>query len=73
MDIMNQSKSSLSQKRAAVLIKKGLLRSTADEQEVFAKIEENIDRLLIVRLEKVFPFAIMRPAIEKVLTLHPHV
>jgi len=37
VDIMSQSKSSLSQKRA-LLLKRGLLRSTADELEVLAEI-----------------------------------
>lgn len=37
VDIINQSKSSPSQKRA-LLLKKGLLRSTADELEVLAEV-----------------------------------
>ena len=37
IDIINQSKSSASQKRAS-LLKKGLLRSTADELEILAEI-----------------------------------
>jgi hypothetical protein len=37
IDIMNQSKSSPSQKRA-LLLKKGLLRSTTDELEVLAEV-----------------------------------
>lgn len=53
VDIMSQSKSSLSQKRA-LLLKKGLLRSTADELEVLAEIDEDIDTL-IYRLEKLSP------------------
>lgn len=66
MDIMNQSKSSLSQKRAA-LLKKGLLRSTADELEVFAEINEDIDGLL-TKLDKISPslLTIMRPAVEEI-------
>ncbi|KAF8124132.1 kinase-like domain-containing protein [Boletus edulis] len=66
MDIMNQSKSSLSQKRAA-LLKKGLLRSTADELEIFAEIDEDIDELLI-KLERTSPslLTIMRPAVEEI-------
>lgn len=66
MDIMNQSKSSSSQKRAA-LLKKGLLRSTADELEIFAEIDEDIDGLLM-KLEKVSPslLTIMRPAVEEI-------
>lgn len=39
VDIINQSKSSPSQKRA-LLLKKGLLRSTADELEVLAEVGE---------------------------------
>jgi translation initiation factor 2-alpha kinase 4 len=66
MDIMNQSKSSSSQKRAA-LLKKGLLRSTADELEIFAEIDEDIDGLLI-KLERVSPslLTVMRPAVEEI-------
>jgi len=37
IEIINQSKSSASQKRAS-LLKKGLLRSTADELEILAEI-----------------------------------
>lgn len=63
---MNQFKSSSSQKRAA-LLKKGLLRSTADELEVLAEIDENIDGLLM-RLEKVSPslLTVMRPAVDEI-------
>lgn len=66
MDIMHQSKSSSSQKRAA-LLKKGLLRSTADELEVFAEIDEDIDGLLM-KLERVSPslLTLMTPAIEDI-------
>lgn len=43
------------------------MRSTADELEVFAEIDEDIDGLLI-KLEKVSPslLAIMRPAVEEI-------
>lgn len=66
MDIMNQSKSSSSQKRAA-LLKKGLLRSTADELEIFAEIHEDIDGLL-TKLEKVSPslLAVLKPSVEEI-------
>lgn len=66
MDIMNQSKSSSSQKRAA-LLKKGLLRSTADELEIFAEIDEDIDGLLM-KLEKISPslLTIMKPAVDEI-------
>lgn len=66
MDIMNQSKSSSSQKRAG-LLKKGLLRSTADELEVFAEIDEDIDGLL-VKLEKISPslLTVLRPAVDEI-------
>jgi translation initiation factor 2-alpha kinase 4 len=37
VDIINQSKSSLSQKRA-LLLKKGLLRSTTDELEILSEV-----------------------------------
>ncbi|KAF9218926.1 Serine/threonine-protein kinase [Gyrodon lividus] len=65
IDIMNQSKSSAPQKRAA-LLKKGLLRSTADEVEVLAEIDEDIDGLL-TKLEKISPslLTVMKPAVEE--------
>jgi translation initiation factor 2-alpha kinase 4 len=47
VDIINQSKSSPSQKRA-LLLKKGLLRSTTDELEVLTEVGK-ILRLLSVR------------------------
>jgi translation initiation factor 2-alpha kinase 4 len=40
MEIINQSKSTVSQKRAS-LLKKGLLRSTTDELEVLAEIGDH--------------------------------
>ncbi|EIW85919.1 hypothetical protein CONPUDRAFT_114006 [Coniophora puteana RWD-64-598 SS2] len=52
IDIINQSKSSNSQKRAS-LLKKGLLRSTADELEVLSDIDD-IDAVL-AKLEKISP------------------
>ena len=62
---MNQSKYSSSQKRAA-LLKKGLLRSTADEPEIFAEVDEDIDNLL-AKLEKISPslLSVIRPAVEE--------
>ncbi|KAG9310494.1 hypothetical protein JVU11DRAFT_9640, partial [Chiua virens] len=55
-----------SQKRAA-LLKKGLLRSTADELEVFSEIEEDIDGLLM-KLEKISPslLTVMKPAVDEI-------
>lgn len=41
MDIMNQSKSSLAQKRA-LLLKKGILRSAVDELEALADVGASI-------------------------------
>lgn len=41
VDIINQSKSSASQKRA-LLLKKGLLRSTTDELEVLAEVGKKL-------------------------------
>jgi hypothetical protein len=41
IDIMNQSKSSPSQKRA-LLLKKGLLRSTTDELEILAEVGKKL-------------------------------
>ncbi|KAI9461114.1 hypothetical protein HD554DRAFT_2206776 [Boletus coccyginus] len=66
MDIMNQFKSSSSQKRAA-LLKKGLLRSTTDELEIFAEIDEDIDGLL-TKLERVSPslLTVMKSAVEEI-------
>lgn len=66
IEIINQSKSSASQKRAA-LLKKGLLRSTADELEILAEIDENIDGLL-AKLGKVSPSltTMMKPALEEI-------
>ena len=62
---MNQSKSSLSQKRSA-LLKKVLLRSTTDELETFADTDEDIDNSL-AKLEKNSPslLSVMRPAVEE--------
>ncbi|KIL60768.1 hypothetical protein M378DRAFT_906708 [Amanita muscaria Koide BX008] len=53
VDILSQAKSSVSQKRA-LLLKKGLLRSTADELEVLSDSDDEIDDLLS-RLEKISP------------------
>ncbi|KAG6330107.1 hypothetical protein ID866_8983 [Astraeus odoratus] len=66
IDIINQSKSSASQKRAS-LLKKGLLRSTADELEVLAEIDEDIDGLL-AKLGKISPWlsTMMKPAVEEI-------
>ncbi|KAH7923751.1 Serine/threonine-protein kinase [Leucogyrophana mollusca] len=66
VDIINQSKSSVSQKRAS-LLKKGLLRSTADELEVLADIDEDIDAVL-GKLEKISPalLTVMKPAVEEI-------
>ncbi|KIN99309.1 hypothetical protein M404DRAFT_155391 [Pisolithus tinctorius Marx 270] len=66
IDIINQSKSSASQKRAS-LLKKGLLRSTADELEILAEIDEDIDGLL-AKLGKVAPslMTMMKPAAEEI-------
>ncbi|EGN94241.1 hypothetical protein SERLA73DRAFT_126224 [Serpula lacrymans var. lacrymans S7.3] len=65
IDIINQSKSSAFQKRTS-LLKKGLLRSTADELEVLAEVDEDID-VLLSRLDKVSPtlLSVMQPAIEE--------
>lgn len=53
VEILTQSKSSPSQKRA-LLLKRGLLRSTADELEVLSEIGEDIDGM-IARLERLSP------------------
>ncbi|KAK2467467.1 hypothetical protein APHAL10511_000322 [Amanita phalloides] len=51
VDILHQPKSSASQKRA-LLLKKGLLRSTADELEILSDTDDDMDNLL-ARLEKI--------------------
>lgn len=53
VEIITQAKSSWAQKRA-MLLKRGLLRSTVDELEVLSDIDEDIDSL-IARLEKISP------------------
>ncbi|PFH46932.1 hypothetical protein AMATHDRAFT_7250 [Amanita thiersii Skay4041] len=53
VEILNQPKSSSSQKRA-LLLKKGLLRSTADELEILSDADDEIDNL-VSRLEKISP------------------
>ncbi|KAF8060720.1 kinase-like domain-containing protein [Lyophyllum atratum] len=66
IDILSQSKSSLSQKRA-LLLKRGLLRSTADELELLSEIEEDIDGF-VSRLERLSPslVGLMDPSIQEV-------
>ncbi|KAF8883813.1 hypothetical protein BD779DRAFT_1674349 [Infundibulicybe gibba] len=63
LEILAQQKSPSPQKRA-LLLKKGLLRSTADELEILAEADEDIDDLL-ARLEKISPnfAASLQPAI----------
>ncbi|KAG1724557.1 kinase-like domain-containing protein [Suillus lakei] len=65
IEIINQSKSTASQKRVS-LLKKGLLRSTTDELEALAEIDEDIDALLS-KLEKVSPtlVTVIQPAVEE--------
>ncbi|KAJ6497813.1 kinase-like domain-containing protein [Mycena sanguinolenta] len=66
LEIINHSKSSPSQKRA-LLLKKGLLRSTADELEALQDTDEDIDALL-VKLDKVSPSltALLRPIVDEI-------
>ncbi|TFK38831.1 hypothetical protein BDQ12DRAFT_605427 [Crucibulum laeve] len=66
IDILTQSKSSSSQKRA-LLLKKGLLRSTTDELEILSETDEDIENVL-ARLEKVSPMLVtlMQPAINEI-------
>ncbi|KAG6906507.1 hypothetical protein DXG01_013561 [Tephrocybe rancida] len=52
-DILNQSKSTIAQKRA-LLLKRGLLRSTADELELLSEIDEDIDDFMF-RVERLSP------------------
>lgn len=65
-DILNQTKSSPSQKRA-LLLKKGLLRSTADELEVLSSSDEDVDAFM-ARIEKVSPalHAQISPSVEQI-------
>ncbi|KAH9487410.1 eIF-2-alpha kinase GCN2 [Psilocybe cubensis] len=49
-EILNQPKSSIMQKRA-LLLKKGLVRSTADELEILSDVEEDLEET-VLRLEK---------------------
>ncbi|KAF7974176.1 hypothetical protein HWV62_13309 [Athelia sp. TMB] len=62
IDVLNQSKSSASQKRS-LLLKKGLLRSTADELEILSEVDEDVDSLLS-KLERLSPtfFSLINPA-----------
>ncbi|KAJ6576175.1 hypothetical protein DFH09DRAFT_1454036, partial [Mycena vulgaris] len=66
LEIIRHSKSSPSQKRA-LLLKKGLLRSTADELEAMVDTEEDID-VFLTKLDKVSPSltALLRPVAEEV-------
>ncbi|KAJ6593628.1 kinase-like domain-containing protein [Mycena capillaripes] len=66
LDIISHSKSSPSQKRA-LLLKNGLLRSTADELEALADSDEDIDAIL-TKLDKVSPSltTLLRPIVEEV-------
>lgn len=66
IEIINQTKSSPSQKRA-LLTKKGLLRNTADEIEILASADEDVDSLLS-RIEKTSPtlFSSIGPAVEEI-------
>ncbi|RDB27411.1 eIF-2-alpha kinase GCN2 [Hypsizygus marmoreus] len=65
IDILSQSKSSVSQKRA-LLLKRGLLRSTADELELLSEIDEDIDGFTS-RLEKLSPglVILMQPFVDE--------
>ncbi|KAJ7702683.1 kinase-like domain-containing protein [Mycena rosella] len=66
LEIISHSKSTPSQKRA-LLLKKGLLRSTADELEALADTDEDIDALL-TKLDKVSPSltALLRPVVDEI-------
>ncbi|KAK0438425.1 kinase-like domain-containing protein [Armillaria borealis] len=69
VEIINQPKSSTSQKRA-LFLKKGLLRSAADELEVLSDTYEDVEQLLM-RLDKLSSplLEIIRPAIEEIKTV----
>ncbi|KAJ3566582.1 hypothetical protein NP233_g6910 [Leucocoprinus birnbaumii] len=51
VEIINQTKSSSSQKRA-LLLRKGLLRSITDELEILSEVDEDIENV-VSRLEKI--------------------
>ncbi|KAG5719281.1 Serine/threonine-protein kinase gcn2 [Termitomyces sp. T112] len=65
-DILTQPKSTISQKRA-LLLKRGLLRSTADELELLTDIDEDIDDFMS-RVERLSPALVelMDPYIQEV-------
>jgi translation initiation factor 2-alpha kinase 4 len=65
-EILLQSKSTPAQKRA-LLLKKGLPRTTIDELEILSEVEEDIDDIL-ARLEKASPTisALMQPAVKEI-------
>ncbi|TDL16229.1 Serine/threonine-protein kinase [Rickenella mellea] len=65
-DVLSQTKSSSSQKRAS-LLKQGLLRSTADELEVLSELYDDLDMLLL-RIEKVSSslWSLIRPMFAEV-------
>ncbi|KAF8920390.1 hypothetical protein CPB85DRAFT_1429191 [Mucidula mucida] len=65
IDVMNQSKSSMPQKRAS-LLKKGLLRSTVDELEVLNDTYEDLEHLML-RLDKLSSplLTIVKPVIDE--------
>ncbi|SJL11916.1 uncharacterized protein ARMOST_15330 [Armillaria ostoyae] len=69
VEIINQPKSSTSQKRA-LFLKKGLLRSAADELEVLSDTYEDVEPLLM-RLDKLSSplLEMIRPAIEEIKTV----
>ncbi|KAK0199520.1 kinase-like domain-containing protein [Desarmillaria ectypa] len=69
VEIVNQPKSSTSQKRA-LFLKMGLLRSTADELEVLSDTYEDLEPLLM-RLDKLSSplLEMIRPAIEEIKTV----
>ncbi|KAJ7668466.1 kinase-like domain-containing protein [Mycena polygramma] len=66
LEIISHSKSSPSQKRA-LLLRNGLLRSTADELEALADTDDDMDELL-TKLDKVSPAltTLLRPIVDEV-------
>ncbi|GLB36853.1 putative anticodon binding domain of tRNAs [Lyophyllum shimeji] len=66
VEILGQSKATLSQKRA-LLLKRGLLRSTADELELLSEIDEDIDGFMS-RLERISPslLSLIGPYVQEV-------
>ncbi|KIJ97967.1 hypothetical protein K443DRAFT_104703 [Laccaria amethystina LaAM-08-1] len=67
VEIISQSSKSLPTQKRALLLKRGLLRSTAEELEILSETDDDIDDVLS-RLEKVSPalLTLLQPAVDEV-------